>query len=71
MVRGAPYFVLGAQLENSKTPTNMDIVWDDDPDVIDMAMILFTEGGDFSLENEVLHLIRTTTTKQMNERNEH
>ena len=33
----------------------MDIVWDDDPEFIDLAMILFTEGGEFSLKNEVLH----------------
>ncbi len=33
----------------------MAIVWDDDPNFIDLAMILFTEGGGFSLENEVLH----------------
>jgi hypothetical protein len=33
----------------------MDIVWDDDLDIIDIAIILFTEGGEFALENEVLH----------------
>ena len=33
----------------------MDIVWDDDRDFIDIVMILFTEGGDFSLENKVFH----------------
>ena len=33
----------------------MDIVWDDDPDVIDLAMIFFTEGGECSLKNEVFH----------------
>jgi hypothetical protein len=33
----------------------MDIVWDDDHDFIDVAMMLFTAGGDFALENEVLY----------------
>ena len=30
----------------------MDIVWDDEPDFIDIATTLFTEGGEFALENE-------------------
>ena len=30
----------------------MDIVWDDEPDFIDIVTILFTEGGEFALENE-------------------
>jgi hypothetical protein len=33
----------------------MDMVWDDDLDFFDIAMILFTEGGNFSLEDEVFH----------------
>ena len=39
------------------TTHNMDIVWDDDPDFIDVKMILFTEGGEFLLKNEVLYLV--------------
>ena len=42
----------------------MDIVWDDDPDFIDLAMILFTEGGEFSLENEVLHHVEEEEREQ-------
>jgi hypothetical protein len=34
----------------------MDIIWDDDGDLIDLVtMLLFTTGGDFKLENKVLH----------------
>jgi Plant transposon protein len=33
----------------------MDIVWDDEPDAIDLATMLFTDGGEFALENEVLY----------------
>ena len=35
----------------------MDIVWENDPDFINIAMILFTQGGEFSLENEVLYRV--------------
>ena len=38
-------------MENRKTTHNMDIVWENDPDFINIAMILFTQGGEFSLEN--------------------
>ena len=34
----------------------MDVVWDDNGDLIDLVMMLFfTPGGEFTLENEVLH----------------
>ena len=36
----------------------MDIVWDDNPNFIDIAMILFTQGGEFSLKNEGLYLVK-------------
>jgi hypothetical protein len=35
----------------------MDFALEDNLDVIDIAMILFFEGGDFSLENDVFHIV--------------
>ena len=36
-----------------RQPPCEDIDWDDEPDFIDIVTILFTEGGEFALENEV------------------
>ena len=35
----------------------MDFALEDNLDVIDIAMILFFEGCDFSLENDVFHIV--------------
>ena len=35
----------------------MDFALEDNLDVINIAMILFFEGGDFSLENDVFHIV--------------
>ncbi len=51
------YFALGTPFDNRKTTTNMDFALEDNLDVIDIAMILFFEAGDFSLENDVLHIV--------------
>ena len=42
----------------------MDFALEDDIDVIDIAMILFFEGGDFSLENDVLHIVEEDEEEQ-------
>ena len=31
------------------------VLWDEDADIINIAMTLFTAGNDFALKNEVLH----------------
>ena len=35
----------------------MDFALEDNLDVIDITMILFFEGGDFSLKNNVFHIV--------------
>lgn len=40
--------------ENRNTTTNMDIS-DNNPNIIVLAMIFYSEGGDFFLKNEVIH----------------
>jgi hypothetical protein len=46
IVLGAPYFELGAPFEKRKTTTNMEVLWDADADIIDIAMTLFSARGD-------------------------
>ena len=64
MTSGAPYFALGTPFDNRKTTTNIKFALEDDLDVIDIAMILFFEGGDFSLENDVLHIVEEDEEEQ-------
>ncbi len=64
MTSGAPYFALGTPFDNRKTTTNIKFALEDNLDIIDIAMILFFEGGDFSLENDVLHIVEEDEEEQ-------